>query len=129
MGGYVNSLKSNSAGYDKITAALLKQTLDYISPPLTHIVNLTFRHGVFPNKLKIAKALPIFMSGCKSEINNYRLISILPSIRKIFEKALARRLENFLENNNFLSTSQFGFRKNFSTQAGLLHFVSKFTLN
>ena len=122
---YINSLKSNSAGYDEITATLLKQTVDHISIPLTHILNLSFRHGVFPARLKIAKSLPLYKSGCKSDINNYRLISILPAISKIFEKAIVFRLSSFLENNNLLSNSQFGFRKNVSTQSALLNFVSK----
>ena len=69
--------------------------------------------------------MPLYKSGCKFDINNYRLISILPAISKIFEKAIAYRLVNFLENNNLLSNCQFGFRKNSSTQSALLHFVSK----
>lgn len=61
---YINSLKSISAEHDDITAALLKQTLDHISISLTH--------GTFPCKLKIAELLPLYNSGCKSDINNYR---------------------------------------------------------
>lgn len=108
---YIDSLKSNAAGYDDITAVVLKQSSNYISFPLTHIINLSFRRGVFRDKLKIAKAIPIHKAKCKSNINNFRLISILPSISKIFEKAIASRLSNYLENNNLLSNCQYGFRK------------------
>ena len=121
----ITTIKSNSPGYDEINGVLLKETADYIVIPLSHIINLCFRHGVFPDRLKIAKALPLHKSGSKSEVNNFRLISILPSFSKVFEKAIAHRLLQFLENNKLLSTYQFGFRKNSSTQSALLHFVSK----
>ena len=125
VASYINSLKSNSSGFDEITATLLKQSLTSILIPLTYIINLSFGDGIFPDKLKIAKALPIHKVGDVNEINNYRLISILPSISKIFEKAIACRLCAFLEDNNLLSKCQFGFRKKLSTQAGVLNFVSK----
>ena len=60
-------------------------------------------------------AIPIHKSGSKTEINNYRLIYILPSISKFFEKSIAHRLSNYLEKHNLLSNCQFGFRKSMST--------------
>ena len=92
--GNINSLKSNSAGYDKITATLLKQTIDHISAPLSHLINLSFRHGVFSDKLKIAKSLQQISTV-------YYLL-----LAKYLKKAIAHRLTNFLENDNSLSNCQ-----------------------
>ena len=122
---YLNSLKSNAAGFDDIPGNLLKLTADHISSPLTHIINLTFQTGRFPENLKLAKAIPIHKSSSKHDINNYRLISVLPAFSKSFEKAITNRLTNFLEDNNLLSNCQFGFRKNKSTESALLNFVSE----
>ena len=75
--------------------------------------------------MKIAKVIPIFKSGSTNDINNYRPISILPVISKIVEKAITKRLVEFLENNKLLSDSQHGFRKNFSTETALHQFVNR----
>ena len=65
------------------------------------------------------KVIPIFKSGDKDE-NNYRPISVLPSISKIFEKAITERLNRFLESSILLSNNQFGFPKNKSTETAIL---------
>ena len=71
----VKSLKpSRSCGYDEISVALLKKIIFYISSPLTHIVNLSFISGVFPNSLKIAKIVPIFKKDDPAQVENYRPI-------------------------------------------------------
>lgn len=58
------SLKSNkAAGYDDFKPSTIKQVLPYISKPLTHIFNLSFKTGLFPKKLKTEKALPVFKKG------------------------------------------------------------------
>ena len=71
--------------------------------------------GYVHNQLKIAKVVPIFKSGDPRLPNNYRPISLLSNFSKIIEKVMHTRLSNFLEHNNLLSMSQFGFRKNHST--------------
>ena len=85
---------------------------------------MSFPFGVFPKQLKIGKAIPVHESGSKIENNNYRLISILSVISKVFEKATAYRLRNYLDKHNLVSNCQFGFRENMSTQSALLNFVS-----
>lgn len=123
---YLTNLKTNTApGYDEIPPRLLKITAQYIDVPLAHIINLCFRQGCFPDKLKIAKVIPIFKSGDLEDENNYRPISILPSISKVFEKAIVHRLKGFLEDFNLLSDNQFGFRNNKSTEKAIMQFTSK----
>ena len=68
--------------------------------------------GIFPEKMKIAKVCPIFKSGEKCEFTNYRPISVLTNLSKIFENIIANRLTSFIEKHNIISSAQFGFRKN-----------------
>ena len=70
------SLKNSSAGYDELPAHILKQNIVLYIKSLTHLVNTSIIKGIFPNELKIAKVIPIFTSGNKDLIENYRLISI-----------------------------------------------------
>ncbi len=127
---YLSNLKTNTApGYDEIPPRLLKITAQYIDIPLTHIINLCFQQGCFPDKLKIAKVIPIFKSGDVDDENNYRPISILPSISKIFEKAIVQRLRRFLEDFDLISNNQFGFRNNMSTEKAIMQFTSKIYSN
>lgn len=121
---YIKNLKLSAPGYDDFSAKLLKCSSGTIAIIFKHIINLSFRKGVFPDKLKLAKVIPVHKSGSKEDINNYRPISILPVFSKIMEKAISTRLVNFLENNNLLSNSQFGFRQNRSTESALIQFVN-----
>ena len=79
----------NSTGYDQISSNLLKKRInEYIHKPLTLIVNQSLSSGIFPNKLKIAKVIPIFKKDDTHLLNNYRPISLLPTISKVFEKVV-----------------------------------------
>ena len=71
--------------------------------------------NVFPDELKIARVIPLYKSGDKNDISNYRPISLLPMLSKIFEKLIHSRLTNFFEETNVLYNKQFGFRKEHST--------------
>ena len=78
---------------------------------------------LFPQSLKRAKILPIFKSKDKLNITNYRPISILPVINKVYEKVFYSRLYAYFSTNNLLSSSQFGFRSGVSTEHALLKFT------
>ena len=68
-----------------------------------------------PDKLKIARVIPVYKKGPKAIVSNYRPISLLSVFNKILEKLMYKRLVNFLEQNQVLFHGQFGFRSNLST--------------
>ena len=108
-----------------ISTNFIKQTVSAYIDPLFHIFNLSFSTGVVPMQFKIAKVIPIFKSGDKAQMDNYRPISLLSSFSKIMEKIIAMRLIEFLDNNNILSKWQFGFRSAHSTTHPMVHFLNK----
>ena len=80
----------------------IKETLDLLAAPLSLIHNLSFEHGVFPDKLKIAKILPVFKGDDPSLFSNYRPISIHPCLCRVLEKLFYLRLSEFLTKFNIL---------------------------
>ena len=86
-----------------------------IPDALLSIINLSLSSGVFPDRLKISKIIPIFKSDNASLAQNYRPISILPAFSKIFERAVYNRIFQFLVDNDILFKHQFGFRPGHST--------------
>ena len=82
----LKNLKSNSPGHDDISPKILKHCYDTLSIPLTHTINLSLKHGGFPDHLKRAKGVLIHKSGHLQDIKNYRPISILSALSKIYKK-------------------------------------------
>ena len=125
----INNLEQNkSPGHDEFTAKFLKISHDIISPILCDIFNICMKKGEYPNLLKIAKVLPIFKKGSKSQVSNYRPISVLSCINKIFEKILAKRIYSFLEKHQTLYEFQFGFRTGHSTTHALIEISDRLKL-
>lgn len=102
---------TNSAGYDEINTKLIKQNLRHFIEPLTHIINLSLEHGVFPEILKYSVVKPLFKKGLKSDTGNYRPITLVPIFSKIFERTMSQRVMKFLEKKYVLSEQQNGFIK------------------
>ena len=102
---------SKSAGHDGIPAKLLKDAAEEITPSLTAIFNASINTGFFPNDFKIATISPIHKSESKSICDNYRPISVLSCVAKIFEKLITTQIEAYLESNGLLVDEQSGFRK------------------
>ena len=84
--------------------------------------------GVYPDKLKIAKVIPIHKKGSKTDVSNYRPISILSCINKIYEKLICKRLYKFLSKKKCLYDYQFGVRENHSTLQALIETVDNIKL-
>ena len=114
-----------SVGPNSIPTFLLKKISKQISTPLSKLVNFSFDTGTYPDKLKIAKVIPIFKSGCELSVNNYRPISLLSNFNKLFEQLMYKRLYNFLNLQNSIYELQFGFRKNHSTTHALISLTEK----
>ena len=82
---YINNLEhSKATGLDGLGPRIIKLAVDSLSPSIAMLVNKSIATGEFPSQLKIAKVLPIFKGGDKSDPSNYRPISILPTVSKIF---------------------------------------------
>ena len=121
--------ESKAAGLDKINAKLVKDSAEVICPTLTKIFNRSLQQGIFPEDLKNAFVSPIYKNGDKSDCSNYRPISILSTIAKVLEKTVYNQLISYLNENNILSNSQFGFRKQHSTTTSLLNATNNWLLN
>ena len=104
-----------SSGYIDIPVTLIKHAKHLIAPFMTKSFNICLDSGNYPDILKIAKVISLFKKGDKTDIGNYRPISILSPINKVFQILLHRRLINFWEKSKVLSKFQFGFRKDRST--------------
>ena len=82
----IKSLKNSSPGYDEIPAMMMKKCVESYIQPLTHLINLSFTMGIFPNELKLAKIIPIYKGEDAQLIQNYRPISVLPFFPKYLKK-------------------------------------------
>ena len=110
------SLKSNKAGgHDRIKPGLIKECSEVVTGPIAHIINLSLKSGIVPQKLKIAKVTPVFKKEDKTDPGNYRPISLLSTINKILEKIMYKRVISFLNKFKLLYKYQFGFREKHST--------------
>lgn len=114
----------NSTGTDGIKSKIFKKCAVQFSNILSYYVNIEFENGNYPDELKTAKIVPIYKkSGEKSELKNYRPISILNTMSKIYETCLYNRLYNYLESIDFFKSNQFGFIKKSNTTSACITFV------
>lgn len=116
---------SNSSGQDGISNNILKMCKLYLSDVIAFLINLCYEEGIFPSKLKLAMVIPIFKKGDSNDFNNYRAISLLSSISKIYEMNLKDQLTCFLNKYDLLSNSQHGFVSGRSTETALCSFQAK----
>ena len=124
----VNNTKSKKYKdhYD-IDMCLVKKIIPYLVIPLELIFIISFQTGVFQEGMTIARIIPIFKNGNINDFTNYRPISLLSQFSKILEKIFHNRMMSFIEENNILYESQYGFRKNMSTSLAILELVENIT--
>ena len=124
-----NFKNKTSKDNEDISMAIIKPIITQVIVPLTHICNLSLMSGVFPHKMKTAKVIPIFKKGKIDEFSNYRPISILPQFSKVLEKIFFKKMISFLDKNEIIIPSQYGFRKNHSTVHAISELVESITDN
>ena len=117
------SLKNKPSHFNCIPARALKCIRGIISPVICNIINRSISSGVFPDSLKIAKVVPIYKHGSRTNIVNYRPISLLPVISKILEKVVHRQIYTYLCKHNILFSDQYGFRNGKSTVNAMVKFM------
>jgi hypothetical protein len=122
----ISSLSSKpSSGHDNISSILIKKIAQPLSSPLALIINQSLKTGIFPERLKLAKVIPIYKKDDLTIFDNYRPISLLPVISKIFERIVFNQMYAYLTSNNLLYDSQHGFRMEHSTETASLEFIDK----
>ena len=107
-------------GSFSIPNRVLKEFNKLFSIPISRILNLSLEHGVFPQKMKIAIVISVHKKDDTEDCNNYRPISLLPNISKLFEKLIKNRPSKFLEEKKSIFSRQFGFRNKHSTNHTLI---------
>ena len=122
----INALRASKAsGPNSIPSNILIEFSDYLIEPLTAIINSSLVEGIFPSLNKEARVCPIYKKDDKLKCENYRPISLLPNLSKIFERVIYNRVEDFLTSTNQFYSLQFGFRKSYSTNHALLSIVEQ----
>ena len=123
----LNTLNINKAyGPDEIPPRLLKEAKNIISKPLSNLFNKSLQMHTFPKLWKRANVLPIFKKGDKNTLSNYRPISLLSSMSKIFEKIIFKYLYNHFKDNFLISIWQSGFQPSLSTVTQLIELYHQF---
>ena len=113
----ITHLKANkAAGLDGINSYIIKISAITVAPLLVKLFNACMSIGSFPDVLKNASIIPLYKEGDRSDSTNYRPISLLPLLGKLFEKIIKKRFIKFLDKYNLITPHQFGFRKGYSTE-------------
>ena len=116
----INKLKNSNYGRNSISTKLLK-IIDPLIYPITHLINESIQQSIFPDILKIGIITPIFKEGDKKQVSNYRPITVLPLISKIFERYIASRLTKYLSKYSIITPQQYGFQKGLSTTDAIIN--------
>lgn len=125
----LESLNERKAiGLDKIPSRLLKVAAVVIAPSLTTIFSRSIATSTFPEEWKLAKVTPIYKKGERKDPSNYRPISVIPVISKIFEKIVYDQLYDYLNKYDILAVNQSGFRNLHSTVTALIEATDKWSL-
>ena len=114
-----------AAGIDNLSGKFLKDAANILAKPISEICNLSIKYSIFPTDCQIAKLKPLFKKGSTKLPKNYRPISLLPLISKIFEKVFHDQTQAFLDENKILYKFQSGFRRNFCTNLCLSYLSNK----
>ena len=113
----------SSNGFDNISNIMLKSLRTSITFLLCHIFNTSLMEGSFPDRMKVAEIIPLYKSKEMDNMINYRPISLLITLSKLLEKIMYQRLYSYLECNNILYNSQYGFHSRRSCEQAITELV------
>ena len=116
----INNLKNKATLDTKISALKIANTDIEFTQVFARVTTASFNQGIFPQSLKTARVVPIHKSGSKTDVSNYRPISLLTSFSKIYEKLMHNRITDFMDSNNSFYEMQYGFRSGRSCEHALL---------
>ena len=116
----IKNLKCSKTQIDEMPIFIFKKLANILSYPLKILINDSFREGIFPDNLKVARITPIHKNGDYLTPSNFRPISSLSYICKIFEKTMSKRLLSFCRKFSIISAKQFGFQPGISTSNALI---------
>ena len=119
----ITSLDSTKKTTGVISTKIVKLINKEICKDLVNRINESIKKNGFPNELKAADITPIFKKEDSLNKENYRPVSVLPAMSKIFESVLFDQFTKF--SNKFLSPLLCGFRKGYSTQYALVNLLQK----
>lgn len=111
---------AKSPGADEITPIILKKCAITLCRPLAELFNRSLNYGSIPEDWKNGLVSPIYKGGNRTDVSNYRPVTLLPVISKVLERLVTDRLMKHLEENNLLSIRQHGFRRSHSCLSNLL---------
>ena len=122
----INNLPTkNSCGYDDISSKLLKVIPPVIIKPLTLLINQVLNTGIFPDKLKIFKVILIYKKGDPQLFENYRPISLVPTISKVLEKIIHKQLSSYFDEYGLFFPNQYSFRPKHYTEYAALELIDR----
>ena len=119
----IDDLKDNGNSVNTIATSVIVGSKHIIAPIISHLINLYCQQGYFPERLKLGCITPIYKSGDREKVNNFRPVCSLSPFSKIIEKAISICMVKFIDKENIFSKTQFGFRKNMGTDTALLKFT------
>ena len=112
------SIQSTSGpGISGVPTKIFKAPTKKFKTILAHLFNYSILTNAIPDEWKTGVVTPLFKNkGSNEDLNNYRGISILPPVAKLFEKLIHKQILGYLNSNNLISNSQHGFRANHSCE-------------
>lgn len=117
----MNSIKSKALGLDNVPLTFVRMFLPFVLPPLTHIINYAFTSSTVPRAWKLSRVLPVHKKTMHRGLDDFRPISILPCLSKVFEILAKEQIVGYLVANDLVDRYQSGFRAKHSTGTALLH--------
>ena len=116
-----NVREEASTGPDDLSPYLIKRLSSALAPNVTRLINISLESGHVPTVWKEANVTAVYKKkGSKTDVNNYRPISVLPALGLVLEKIVARQLQGYCDAYSIIPNEQFGFRKNSSCELALL---------